>query len=363
MLAGLAREMAPWLLTVVAPDETGAAAFDRDAPYRVERARAGRGSTRGRRFLATVAARTVRTALSRRPQVFLCGHALLSPLGPLLKRTLGIPYCLFAYDIEFRTARLRPFLRPVFAHSERVVTISRYSARLIEALGCPRDRVRQIPLGYDAGRLEDASLGRPRAEMPLTERLGLVGKPWILTVARLDDRYKGVDMMLRALPGIAAAVPGVRYVVAGDGRTRPELERLASDIGCRSRVSFLGRVNDAELASLYAECSLFALMSRDRPQDGGAEGFGLVFLEAGSFGRPVLGGNSGGIPDAVRDGVTGLLADPENVEEIAAKATRLLTDAPLAERLGRQGRARVLHDCTWSAAATRLKEVLGEIVQ
>jgi phosphatidylinositol alpha-1,6-mannosyltransferase len=101
-------------------------------------------------------------------------------------------------------------------------------------------------------------------------------------------------------------------------------------------------------------------MSRDRDVDGGAEGFGLVFLEANSFGKPVLGGNSGGIPDAVLDGETGLLADPESIISVSQQAIRLLTDHQLAERLGHQGRERVLRERTWTATADCLKRVVED---
>jgi phosphatidylinositol alpha-1,6-mannosyltransferase len=190
--------------------------------------------------------------------------------------------------------------------------------------------------------------------------LDLEGRPWLLTVSRLDERYKGIDTVLRALPLIAAPVPGVRYVVAGDGPLRPYLERLARQLGCRDRVHFLGRVNTEDLVALYRSCTAFVLMSRDRDVDGGAEGFGLVFLEANSFGKPVLGGNSGGIPDAVLDGETGLLADPESIISVSQQAIRLLTDHQLAERLGHQGRERVLRERTWTATADCLKRVVED---
>jgi phosphatidylinositol alpha-1,6-mannosyltransferase len=119
-------------------------------------------------------------------------------------------------------------------------------------------------------------------------------------------------------------------------------------------------VSEADLASLYAHCTAFVLMSRDRQEDGGVEGFGLVFLEANSFGKPVLGGNSGGIPDAVLDGATGLLAEPESASDVAQKAVSLLTDPALARRLGCQGRERVLRDLSWSATTERLRTVVRE---
>jgi phosphatidyl-myo-inositol dimannoside synthase len=357
MMGSLAAELTEWDLTVLAPDGPGAVAFDRRQSYRVVRApRLGSGSG-ARRSLPAMVARTVALAAARRPDMLICAHPVDSLAAPLLRRTLGIPYLVLTYCRELRSPRLRPLLPRLFASAERVLTISGYATREVLSLGVPAERVRLLPLGCDAGRF-----GRVTPS-PLPEELGLTGQPWLLTVARLDDAYKGIDTVLRALPLIAARVPDVSYVVAGDGRLRPELERLADELGCRERVIFAGRVSDADLAALYTECTAFVLASRDRMTDGGVEGFGLVFLEANSFGKPVLGGNSGGIPDAVLDEITGLLADPENVTHVAHQATRLLTDPDLAERLGRQGRERVLQERTWSACADRLRRIAEEALE
>jgi phosphatidyl-myo-inositol dimannoside synthase len=352
MLSSLAAELNSWELTVVAPAAPGAAEFDRGQPYRVIRAQCPGGRNQTCRRVLGVALRVARLVRAERPDVLLWGHPLLGPLGPILRCAMGIPYLVFTYDVEVRNRYLRPFLPTIFRQAARVVTISRFSARQALAAGCSEDRVAQLPLGFDPRRFEGIAPSR------LPRESTLVGRPWLLTVCRLDAHYKGVDTVLRALPIIAARVPEVRYVIAGDGRVRRELEQLADRLGCGERVDFVGRVSDAELATLYAHCTAFVLVSRDRESEGGAEGFGLVFLEANSFGRPVIGGNSGGIPEAVVDGITGLLAEPESVSSVADHVIRLLTDGELAATLGRQGRERVLQELTWSASARRLEQIV-----
>lgn len=352
MLGSLASELGDWDLTVVAPTDRRAREFDRQQPYRIVRA-PGMGRTPcARHFLPGLTAQAVRLVLRQRPDVILCGHPALSPLGPLLRTLTGIPYVVFTYGMELRHRLLRPLLPRVFANASGIVTISRWTTREVLAQGCPAQRIRQLPLGFDPHRFQALTPSR------LPHDLGLVGRPWLLTVSRLEDPYKGIDTALRALPLIAEQVPDVRYVVAGDGRLRQSLQEQAERLGCRERVLFLGRVSDPDLAALYAHCTAFMLMSRDRETDGGAEGFGLVFLEANSFGKPVLGGDSGGIPDAVVDGTTGLLTDPECVPHVAAHAIRLLTDDAFAARLGRQGQERVMRELTWAASARRLQEIV-----
>jgi phosphatidylinositol alpha-1,6-mannosyltransferase len=354
MLSSLVAELAGWEVTVVAPAIPGAAAFDVDKPYQVVRVPGIGPGAGARRYIPGLCMKAMAQAFTRRPDMLFCGHPVLCPLGPLLRRTLGTRYVVFTYAMELRNPRLRPLLPRILSRSEKVVTISEFTTREVLQLGVPRPRIVQLPLGFDVRRFE----GIQPCQLP--RQLGLVGNPWLLTVSRLEKRYKGIDTVLRALPLIAERVPDVRYVVAGDGRLRPDLERLAEQVGCRDRVHFLGRVSSADLVALYSGCTAFVLMSRDRTADGGAEGFGLVFLEANSFGKPVLGGNSGGIPDAVLDGVTGLLADPESLPSVAEQAVRLLTDRDLAERLGRQGRERVLRDLTWSATADCLRRAVEE---
>ena len=98
-----------------------------------------------------------------------------------------------------------------------------------------------------------------------------------------------------------------------------------------------------------------------RIEGSSAEGFGIVFLEAGTLSKPVVGGRAGGIPDAVEDGVSGLLVDPEDPGEIAEAITRILTDPELAARLGGQGRTRVEERFTWDAVIERIIAGLNSI--
>jgi phosphatidylinositol alpha-1,6-mannosyltransferase len=133
----------------------------------------------------------------------------------------------------------------------------------------------------------------------------------------------------------------VRYVVAGAGPEEPRLRDLAREVGCAAHVRFIGSVSGEDLEALYAACDIFVMPSRALAQRDGVEGFGIVFLEAGACAKPVVGGRSGGISDAVLDGVTGLLVDPTDAAELEAVLIRLLDDPVEARRLGAQGRQRV----------------------
>jgi len=202
----------------------------------------------------------------------------------------------------------------------------------------------------------------PDCEPSLPEQPDDISRPsngsLLLTVARMDDLYKGHDTMLRAMPLIAARVPNVRWMVVGDGPSRSYYEKMAHARGVQDYVSFAGSVSRMERDRLLASCDVFVMVSRDRKIDGGGEGFGLVYLEANAFGKPVVAGRVAGALDAVVDGVTGLLVDPEDELEVAEAVVSLLTNPELAARLGRQGQARVRACFTWEKTATAVEDVL-----
>jgi phosphatidylinositol alpha-1,6-mannosyltransferase len=165
---------------------------------------------------------------------------------------------------------------------------------------------------------------------------------------------KGHDMVIRALPRLRGAHPDVRYVICGGG-SEADVERLralARSEGVSELVAFVGHVPEEDVADLYRSCAVCVMPSRILA-GGDSEGFGITFLEAGACGRPVIGGRQAGVLDAVVDGETGLLVDPEDPGAIAEAIGGLLDDPQRARRMGEAGRARVLADFTWDRVAGR----------
>jgi len=184
-----------------------------------------------------------------------------------------------------------------------------------------------------------------------------------LLPARVDRRAargrlvprKGIDMVIRAMPRVLSEVDDVLYLVAGAGPDLERLRGLAEEVGCAADVRFDGRFEDELLAHYYGAADVFVMPARYVPGED-AEGFGIVYAEAGHYGLPVIGGRAGGALDAVIDGHTGLLVDPENVEEIAAGLTTLLKDPPLRRQLGHAGRIHVRRRLTWDEVVKRFEE-------
>lgn len=321
-------------------------------------------SDRSRLIRAVAWARTLGTILlAERPRAVLLGTVDEGHYGLWLRRWVGLPYIVYAHGNEICRILSAPerhgnALR-VLAKAARVAAISRFTAGLVERCGVPADRIEIV---YPAC---DVEVFRPRPVDPnLQTKLlgGRAGGRVILTIGNLVAR-KGHDMVIRALPDVRRAVPDVTYLIVGDGPYRAELERLAEALGVRDHVVFAGRADDAELASIYALADVFVMASRERREENDVEGFGLVYLEAAGCGKPAIGGRSGGVPEAIQEGITGLLVDPEDPKDIARAITRTLTEPGLSSALGTAGAARVRREFTWSHVADRMQRVLTSVVK
>ncbi|MEA2372968.1 MAG: phosphatidyl-myo-inositol dimannoside synthase [Solirubrobacteraceae bacterium] len=274
-----------------------------------------------------------------RPDVVLSGHIVAAPAARIAVLG-GIPFVqyLYAKEMAHRT-RLTSF---AVRHATASIVLGEHGRSLALAAGAEPHRVHAIPPGID---LPARAASTPRDR-----------KPVIVCVARLEDRYKGFDVLVRALPLIRSRVPEATMIFVGGGHLQPVLEALARANGCSDALRCTGRVDDAERDTLLASATVFAMPSRLRAGSGG-EGFGIVYLEAGAHGTPVVAGNVGGALDAVVDGETGLLVTPEDHVALAEAITRLLLDRDLATRLGDGGREWA-ERFAWSKIVPKVEDVL-----
>src|SRR5579872_4180578 len=301
------------------------------------------------RFVADVLRR------GRGYDLFVCSHVAVAPIGLILHRLFGTPYVVFAHGIEV-WGSLGPRRRVALRRAARVVAVSRFTARaLVREHGVAEDRVVVIYPAVDPAMLRRA-LEEPDAPPSHT---GVT----LLTVARLSaqERYKGCDAVIAALPDVIAAAGPVRYAIVGDGDDRPRLEVVARDRGVADAVRFAGRVPADGLAAWYRDCDVFVMPSVAELRPGGwaGEGFGIVYLEAAAFRRPVIAGAGGGAPEAVQDGTTGVVVDGRDVRAVAAAIAGLARDAALRARMGDAGRRWVLERFTFD----RLREQVGATVR
>ncbi len=276
----------------------------------------------------------LRRALARwRPDRVLVGHTDVRLLlaAWLVTRTR---YMAIAYGNDFLGAQRtwhRPLVNYLLAHARPLITISQSSARRLHALGIPNPVV--IYPGTDPQRFHPP-------DEPLT------GPFTLLSVGRLVPR-KGVDTAIRAVARLRETYPDIRYLVAGRGPERPQLQRLARDLGIEEHVQFLGGVPASELPDVYRQAHVFVLPLREEAHADSVEGFGMVFLEAAATAIPSVAGNSGGAAEAVRDGETGFLVAPSNVDAVTEAVRRFVEDEALRLELGHNGRRWVEEEMNW----------------
>ena len=183
----------------------------------------------------------------------------------------------------------------------------------------------------------------------LRSRLGINEAPLLLTVARLVP-HKGQDIVIQALAKLSQAQPDARYLIVGDGSDGPRLRALASALGVGERVILAGPLSDLDVAEAYATADVYAGLSR--VHNGiNVEGFGISFVEASASGTPCVAGDSGGVRSAVRDGETGFVVSPSDVDAVASAIGRLLSDGALRRRMGVAGRTAVETHYNWERVA------------
>ncbi|HET7215968.1 MAG TPA: FkbM family methyltransferase [Terriglobia bacterium] len=297
----------------------------------------------------------------RRYDLVIATHIGLSPVAGMLRALYRTPFWLVCHGSE----AWGPFpadVRWAARRADLLLPVSRFTAEALALVnGVPESKMRvlynAIPEDF-ARRL--AAAGGGNGEAAAWGR----GERRILSVGTVsqESAYKGYDTVIRALPEVLRAFPNARYVVVGKGDDIARLKRLARYTGVAERVEFAENVPDAELAALYRSCEVFALPSRTMPPNGKGwqgEGFGRVYVEAALAGKPVVGSTGGGAAEAVVHGKTGLLVQPESIAGVAGSLVRLLGDAELSTRMGREGQRWARRHFTVPALAGSLDALLA----
>jgi phosphatidylinositol alpha-1,6-mannosyltransferase len=344
LLARLSETFDPDQLMVLTRQSVGWWDHDASVPYRVVRIPA---FANWPNFLSAffrgifLLVHSLRLSISFKPELVIAAYAKGdAPFAWLLKQLFSIPYVVFAYGMEMVRYKNKaaPFIRTWLCKADLVAAISPPVHKAVEEITSGKARVVTVPLG--CGVSGDAP------DPPLTAwgDADLAGRPLVLTVCRLTPR-KGVDKTLEAVSLLVEKYPDLVYAIVGDGEDRQRLEGIAKEKGIEDNVIFAGRVSNENLLRFYARCDLLVLASREEGDD--IEGFGLVFVEAGAFGKPVIGGDSGGIRQAVGHEENGLLVDPNSSPAIADAIDLILGDPEFGAMLGKEGRRRATEVFTW----------------
>jgi glycosyltransferase involved in cell wall biosynthesis len=287
--------------------------------------------------------------------LIVCTHLGLSPVARLAAARRGRPYVVFIHGVE-AWKPLPPRSRWGLGRARQLLFNSEFTRQRFLcfnswAAGIPS---LVVPLGLTlqaAGGI-NSRVDEPRSPDFTVLIVGRMSKAEYYENFRdPTDLYKGFKQLILAVGELSQQFPSVKLLLAGDGDARPELEHWVMGRPERSLVSFLGRVSDVELERLYRAVDVFAL-----PSEG--EGFGLVFVEAMAHGLPCVCVQAGAAPEVVRDGVTGLVARPRDVADLADKLMVLAKNSTIRGRLGGAARQRYSHYYTAEAFEGRIIQAL-----
>jgi len=368
MMGELAGRYPPGTLVVSTGRYKGGPEMDAGLANVVDRIGVASARLRTLQGLLAWSRRAAELARSVRPEFVWCGN--FKPAGypaRWIRQRVGTPYGILFYGTDLlllqrrirRSAVKRQTARALIGGAAVLVAISRWTRDLclsvLDELGFDGGRLdlRTVPLGTDPARF------RPGIDpSSVRSRYGLDRGRWLLSVARLTP-HKGIDTGLRVLARLRERYPDLGYAVVGSGGQLRALQEMAQSLGVADRVRFLTAVPDSDLPGLYNCAEIYCGLSRWT--EGAVEGFGISLVEAAASGLPVVAGRSGGVPEAVHEGETGLLVDPTGLDEVGRALQNLLDDRALAGRLGAAGRCAVETYYNWDRVTADLAGIGHEI--
>jgi len=353
---GVIQTLDPQDVVVLAPGHSRAAAFDATHDYRVVRTSTS---------ILWPTGGLLKTALelceSRGIELVQLGHPLPAGLlGPRIGAAAGLPYLVFLGGAEVTLPGaipgVRAALRHVLGKASMLITVSEFTA--VAAADVTRGRVPSrvlrppLPVG-------DFAPPTPEERAAARRRLSVDGE-LVVCVGRLVPR-KGQDILVEALPQLAAEFPRLQLALVGEGRLATRLFERAQRHGVAERVRLTGPVDGGALRAWLHAGDVFASPCRTRWHGYEVEGFGIVFAEAALCGLPVLVGRSGGAPESVIEGETGYVVDGRDVAGVAAALRRLLHQPPERRReMGLRGRELALSRHAPEIVGERYHELLRE---
>jgi phosphatidylinositol alpha-1,6-mannosyltransferase len=261
-----------------------------------------------------------------------------------------------AHGNEILYPKKYPFINRLmkwcFNNAYKIFAVSNYTKKLLIKNSIDRGKIFVIPNGTNPDYFNP--------EVPyedIIKKHKLENKKIIFSVSRLEER-KNFGRVIETLPEVLKEIPNTVYIIGGTGSMRGIWEQIAVDNKVEDIVKFVGYIPDEELPKYYNMCDVFVMPSIEIEKKGEIEGFGITFLEANSCGKPVIGGMSGGVSDAIIDGKTGVLINPNDFKDIKKAILKLLKDEKYSKFLGTNGRKRVLKELSWLKITEKISKEL-----
>jgi phosphatidylinositol alpha-1,6-mannosyltransferase len=287
----------------------------------------------------------------------LVGHIL--PLGTsayIIKKILKTSYTIFLHGMDFTYAlkswRKKILVKILLLNSKNIICVNSYVAGLvIDFLPELQAKITIINPGVEKIKTEKNSA----LAGELKNKYDLENKIILLTICRLVKR-KGVDKVLEGLPEAIKAAPNLKYIIIGKGEEEENLKFKILNLKLEDKAFLLTDVSDEEKYAWLHLCDIFIMPAREIKGD--VEGFGIVYLEANIYNKPVIAGASGGVGDAIIHGLNGLLVNPENINEITKAIIQLARDEALRGQLGEAGRLRAEKEFNWQAQGEKIYNLI-----
>ena len=280
------------------------------------------------------------------------------PLGTvawLIAKITKIKYVVFLHGIDFTFATQQSIKRwltkKILKNSDKIICCNSYVANLTENF-CPEIKNKINIINPGVSELKSASQS---AQNKLKEKYNLADKIILLSIGRLVKR-KGFFDVIESLPKVLKKAPNLIYVIIGNGAEINNLRTKIKELNLVDKIIIIINADDLERNNWLNLCDIFIMPSKNI--NGDFEGFGIVYLEANMAGKPVIASQSGGVGDAVVNGVNGLLVDQENIDKIADAIIKLVEDENLRKKLGESGRNRALKDFNWQRQAKKIFNIL-----
>ena len=285
-----------------------------------------------------------------------------APLGLLAKslRRAGAKHIVaLTHGHEVWWARMPLFsalLRRIGAQADQMTYLGEFTRGAVANALLREDHSKlvHLPPGVDLTRFIPAA-----KSLELQKKWGVEGAPVIVSIGRLVPR-KGSDQLIKAMPEILKQFPKSKLLLVGTGNYQKRLEKLVRNLKVQDSVIFTGRVAHELLPAYYRLGDIFAAPCRSRYGGLEVEGLGIVYLEASACGVPVIAGKSGGAPDAVLDGKTGILVNGRDHLEVSAALIKLLADEKLRAQMGTAGRVWMEQLWSWEGIGTRFEEIISD---
>jgi len=282
-----------------------------------------------------------------------------APMTILKKLFPECRYIVVGHGLEVtkieKTGKIKPFNTTING-ALTTIAVSRFTQEEInKRIHSTHNKAVFLPNGVDTNRFYYTN-----NYIHIKEQLSIApSTKIILTLARVIER-KGHDTVLRALPKVLARHPDTVYIIAGPGHGTyiDKLNALIKELNLTKNVRFTSFIDDKDLNTFYSMSNIYVMVSRLIESEGDSEGFGITFLEANACGCPVIGSYSGGIPDAIEDGVNGFLVQPDDPEALANKVIQIFDSKSLHQKLANQGLKRVQTQFTWEIITEQLLSII-----